>query len=153
MTGMHSAFRHHERVMKAFNLPSRAKQSFRDECDINTIMSKYEKTGLIDHNARYRGQYADVTGALELQDALQVVEDANDAFDSLTAKIRKRFDNDPGQFLAFATNPDNKEALGEMGLMAPVEPRTVPVAPDPLPVVPANANPAPAAPTAQPAPA
>ena len=140
-----------DRHTKTFELPSRAKQSFRDECDINTIMAKYEKTGLIDHNARYRGEYADVTGALELQEALQVVEDANDAFDSLTAKIRKRFDNNPENFLRFVTNPENKEAMHEMGLMAPKEPAPVPVKPDPLPVVPANVNPPPASATTQPA--
>ena len=150
---LHSAYHQHDRIMKMFDLPSRAKQSFKEECDINTIMAKYEKTGLIDHNARYRGEYADVTGAIELQEALQIVEDANDAFDSLTAKIRKRFDNSPEKFLTFVTNPENREAIREMGLMEPVTVAPVPKPPDPVVTPPANLNPAPAAPTAQPAPA
>ena len=34
-------------VTKTFSKPSRAKQSFKDECDINSIMAKWQKTGVM----------------------------------------------------------------------------------------------------------
>lgn len=126
---LRSVFIEHERVLKRFDLPTMAKQSFKEECDINTIMKKYEKTGLIDHNSRYRGRYEDVSGAVDLHEAMGIVQAAEEAFSSLTAKIRKRFDNEPGKFLEFAQNPENLEAMREMGLAAPTEPAESP--PDP----------------------
>jgi len=124
------------RIQKEFNKASLTKQSFRDECNVNTIMAKYEKTGLIDHNAKYQGRYEDVSSAPELHEALAIVQAANEAFDSLTAKVRRRFDNDPGEFLKFVQNPANLEEVRSLGLGAPSEP-TPPI----LPVVEPPANP------------
>lgn len=41
--------------------PSLTKQSFKDECDINQIVAKFEKTGLVNHLARGVPQFADVS--------------------------------------------------------------------------------------------
>lgn len=95
------------------------KQSFKDECDINNILKKYEKTGILEHRAKYEGQYADVTGTVDYQTALNTVRDAEAAFMSLPASIRTEFENDPHEFLEFAQNPENEEALIEMGLATP----------------------------------
>ncbi len=96
--------------------PTMAKQSFKEECDINTILKKYEKTGLIDHVSKYNGQYADVTEAVDYQTALNTVMAGEAAFMSLPASIRTSFGNDPHEFLEFAQDPENQEALVEMGL-------------------------------------
>lgn len=96
--------------------PSMAKQSFRDECDINNIMKKYEKTGLLDHVNQYQGQYADLTGIVDYHTALNQVIAAEEAFMTLPAGIRSRFDNDPGNFLAFVDDPNNEEEMIKMGL-------------------------------------
>lgn len=123
-------YREHERVRLHFAEPSMAKQSFAAECDINTIMKKYEKTGLIDHRARYPGGYADVFNVGEYQEGLNQIRAAQEAFASLPAKVRRRFDNDPGAFVAFVENPENLEVLREMGLALPKEPT------EPLPAEP-----------------
>lgn len=96
--------------------PSRTKQADKDSCDINIIMRKYQKTGLVSHVNRYQGNYADVSTAPQYQDAMNIVINAQEAFSSLTAKIRKRFNNDAYEFLAFVTNPANQEAIYDMGL-------------------------------------
>lgn len=139
-----SAYMPHARVAKTFSLPSRAKQSFKDECDINTIMAKYAQTGLVAHTTKHRGQYGDVTAALELQESIAVVENAMETFDSLPSAIRKRFSNDPTEFLQFVTNPVNQDAINEMGLGRPSEPA------ESVPAQPAVVSPAdpPAAPAA-----
>ncbi len=92
------------------------KQSFKDECDINNILKKYEKSGILEHANKYQGQYADVTGTVDYQTALNTVMAAKDMFMSLPASIRTMFDNDPHEFLEFAQDPENQEAMIEMGL-------------------------------------
>lgn len=99
---------------------SRVKQSHKAECDINTIMAKYKKTGLIDHMARSAGEYADVSGA-DFQSAQLVVAGAKSMFQGLPASIRARFENDPGEFLAFMDNPANVNEAVELGLLAKPE--------------------------------
>ena len=42
-------------------------------------------------------------------------------FEELPSQIRKKFNNDPAQFLDFVQNENNKDALYEMGLaLAPI---------------------------------
>lgn len=95
----------------------RTKQQFKDECDINNIMKKYERNLLLDHVNRFNGQYADVTGDVDYQTALNTIISAEEAFFSIPAKIRARFENDPQRFLEFVSDPSNREELGKMGLL------------------------------------
>lgn len=106
-------------------------QSFRDECDINHIMKRYEKTGILDHVNKHQGAYGDFTQVASYQDALQVVSEAERMFLTLPARIRAEFDNDPGTFLQFATNPDNGERMVELGLAERVN-KNPPAEPTPL---------------------
>ncbi len=100
----------------SFPASGRTKQSFKDETDINQILAKERKTGLITHVNRFQGQYADVTGAVDYQEALNAVADAREAFASVPAGIRAQFENDPGTFLKFVTDPTNAETMYDMGL-------------------------------------
>lgn len=95
---------------------SRAKQQFADECDINNLMRKYEKGIALTHLNRYQGEYADVTGAVDYHEASNIVLAAQEAFSSLPAAVRKRFDNDPGQFMDFVSKEENREELVKLGL-------------------------------------
>lgn len=111
----------------------RTKQSFKDECDINRIMSRYQVTGQLspDHLNRGNPQYIDATG-YEYQEAMQTVIRAQTLFDQLPSSVRDTFDNDPAEFLVFAENPDNAPELLKMGLGArPVPPVHHPSTPTP----------------------
>ena len=89
------------------------------ECDINNIMSRYERDGILPHVNQYQGQYGDFTGVVDYQTALHLVQDAEDCFMSLPANIRKRFDNDPGQFFDFVSKPANVDEMISLGLAKP----------------------------------
>jgi phage internal scaffolding protein len=91
-------------------------QSHKDECDINNIIRKYDKTGLITHVNNATAEYGDYTEINEYQESLNMVIKAQNAFDELPADIRKKFGNDPGAFFEFATNPDNVDGMIELGL-------------------------------------
>ena len=106
-----------ERVQLDFKERSRAKQSFKDECDINNIMTKYVKTGLVSHVNKYGGRYGDLAGEVDYQNALDTIQRAKEVFAALPASIRTRFENDPAQFLGFVEDPANREELLQMGLL------------------------------------
>ncbi len=129
----------------------RTKQSFSEESNINIIMAKYEKTGMLDHLATHQGRYGDFIGGPDYHQALSALRAADEAFETIPAGVRARFDNDPAKFLSFVQDPENLDEMIKMGLAkAPprytAEPGDTPAAPGP-PAGPAEADP-PAAPSA-----
>lgn len=92
-----------------------AKQSFADECNINKIMAKFQRTGAIDHVHKYGPSYGDVTSAT-LHEAMNIIADAESMFEELPASLRKKFGNDPEQFLDYVQDPNNLEEMRELGL-------------------------------------
>lgn len=106
----------HKRYPTKLEGPSKTQQHFKRECDINHLMAKYQKTGVIDHLNQYQGDYSDLTDVPDYQTALLKVQSAQTAFDSLPSSIRSKFQNDPAQFLDFVSNPDNIDEMIELGL-------------------------------------
>ena len=51
-------------VVTVLDPVSMTKQSFADECDINNIMKRYIKDGVVNHLNTYQGNYGDFTGAV-----------------------------------------------------------------------------------------
>jgi phage internal scaffolding protein len=97
--------------------PSMTHQSMAPECDINTIMRRYEKTGILEHRNNFEGQYADFTETpTDYHESMNAVIAADEMFGALPARIRQRFHNDPASFIDFVGNPDNREELVRLGL-------------------------------------
>lgn len=95
---------------------TRTHRYMKDECDINMIMKKFEKTGQLPEMIKNNPQYGDFTDAPDYQTALHTVMHAQEQFANLSAKVRNRFNNDPAEFLEFATNPENLKEMVKMGL-------------------------------------
>jgi phage internal scaffolding protein len=137
MTKFNTAYSERNRVSLDCGTVSKTQQSFKKECDINNIMQKYNKTGLVTHVNNYNGDYSDVSNVPTYHEALGIIEGAHTAFNTLPSEIRKMFDNDPGRFLDFVHNSDNVEAMREMGLMKPsdavvdLDPQPEPKQPEP----------------------
>lgn len=91
-------------------------QNLAAETDINRIMAKYQKTGLLSHVNTYAGEYGDFSDVPDYKTGLERVQAAEDMFMSLPSGIRDKFYNDPARFIDFATNADNIDAMREMGL-------------------------------------
>lgn len=122
-----------------------AKQQFKAECDVNQIMRKFEKNGIIEHRNRYQGDYADVTGMVDYHQAMLAVTAAEEMFMTLPAAVRTRFHNDPGAFLSFVDDPANADEMLRMGLRE--DPSPPPSRIPPAEQNDAQASPAPAADT------
>lgn len=119
----------HERVQLRFEQPSLTKQSMAAETDINVIMAKYQRTGLISH-WMHGGSYEDLTNATNYHDAMNMILDAQDAFMQLPARVRKHFGNDPAQLMAAIDDPSRADELRELGILAEV-PEPVTGTPEP----------------------
>jgi len=100
-----------------FPKPTMAKQSFQAECDINNIMKKYQNTGVIEHVQKTQGAYGDFSTHTDYHDSVNRVNAANEAFLQLPSKVRKAFDNNPGNMLAFLDDPANYDEAVRLGLV------------------------------------
>lgn len=115
--------------------PGRTKQSFKEQCDINCIVERYKQSGLVSHVNSKQGTYADVSSVPDYQTALNTVNVARDAFNSLPATVRARFNNDPGMLLDFLSKPENIDEGVRLGLLVKkVDPTPPAVPPAPGPV-------------------
>ncbi len=94
---------------------TRTEQSHKQECDINYILAKHLKTGVINHQNAYGGQYGD-TSAIDYHSAMNTIVNADQMFNDLPSGTRSRFQNDPAQFLDFVGDENNLEEMYTMGL-------------------------------------
>jgi phage internal scaffolding protein len=96
--------------------PSRTKQSFKEECDINTILKRFNITGQLPVGP-LQPQYGDFSGVFDYQTALNAVIAAQDSFNALPATLRNRFANDPAAFVDFCSDESNREEMIRLGLV------------------------------------
>lgn len=94
----------------------RTKQEFKEECDVNHILRNYATRGAEAHFAKYGARYGDYVGPQEYHIAIEVAREAQEMFMDLPAKVRKKFSNDPAEFLAFVQDEKNAEEMLELGL-------------------------------------
>lgn len=105
--------------------PSLTQQHFAEECDINNIVEKYMITGILGDplgEGSCLPQYVDCTTVEDFHAAQTIIAHASQAFDLLPASLRKRFNNDPAQLLAFLEDESNREEAVKLGLVDHKEP-------------------------------
>lgn len=123
----------HIKVAQKFSGKSRTEQHHKKECDINQIVKKYDKTGLLNHVNSMDGIPDDMLtiSGLDYKQAMDLMLSADKSFAALPSDIRNRFQNDPGKLIQFVQDESNyDEALG-MGLVKqrPPEPTSEPPKP------------------------
>ncbi len=96
--------------------PTLAQQHYKDECDINTILEKFNVTGMLPQSP-LSPRYGDFTGISDYHTALNRVFAAQDEFDALPAQIRARFQNDPAQLIEFLQDEANRPEAESLGLV------------------------------------
>lgn len=107
-----------EQHLKNFSKEGRTVQAHKDECDINKIMSRWKKTGMIDHVNSKQASFEDLTVLPErYQDAMNYVLEAQNMFMELPANVRREFDNDPGKLLEALEDPQQVETLQGLGIL------------------------------------
>ena len=104
--------------------PTLTQQHFKEECDINQILEKFNVTGAVPTNVR-QPINQDFIEAIDYQTALNALMEAEASFMEMPAKVRAEFDNDPGKFVQFFEREENRERAVALGLIkgAPEAPK------------------------------
>lgn len=141
------------RVPKDPSGTSRTKQSFKDDCDINAIVRRWQATGVLEHVLNIEPRYGDFSNATDYLDAKQRVINAERNFEALPSSLREASGNDPAKFIEWIHDPENRqeleaEGLGELAkhLHGATEP--IPETPSDAPQSPTGDDPAKTEPTA-----
>ena len=95
--------------------PSLTKQSPKDDCDINNIIAKALRAGGLPEAPE--GLYGDFSSVPDYMTAMDTMNRAREQFELLPAKLRKRLNNDPAEFLAFVEDKENLDELTKYGLV------------------------------------
>lgn len=103
--------------------PSRTKDSFRQSTDVNWIMDRFEKTGLVTHLNRAQARFGDFSEVEDYFGAVRQIQDVQELFASLPAKVRDACNNDPAEYLDLVLNPENRAEAISLGLIEPAATR------------------------------
>lgn len=101
--------------------PSKTLQQFKDEADINVLISRYMRTGFYyspmqTPTQKRMPQFGDYSELGDFQQQQQRLLDVYDDFARLPAKVRERFGNNPALFVEFAGNPANVDECVKLGI-------------------------------------
>ncbi len=110
------------------------KQSFKKETDINQIMARFIKTGIIteDALAKRQASFADVSNIGDYQECQNQIHAAQAAFMTLAPQVRARFQNNPAELLDFVSHKENREEAIQLGIIP--TPKETPPETTPKPV-------------------
>lgn len=98
------------------NEPSRTKQAPANDANINTIVSRFLKTGVLPN--RYPAwQSGDLVALPDLQGMLDAQLQARAAYDKLPAQIREETQGDPARLSAWLLDPRNIETAIKLGVL------------------------------------
>lgn len=97
--------------------PGKTDQSFKESCDINTIIRQNKRGEEITHVAREMREMGDFNPSMDMKTALDQVNAATESFMELPSYIRKEMGNSPVKFLEFIENPENRERAITLGLI------------------------------------
>lgn len=91
-------------------------QSHKDIVNINKIIRKYDKNGVISHIQNIEAQFGNLNGD-DFKVMTDKIIDARKKFDKLPSQLRNRFRNNPAELLQFMDDPDNRKEAIDLGLI------------------------------------
>lgn len=120
----------------------RTHQSFRADCDINVIVSRFLQGQDITHVVKATPRYGDYSNVASYQEAMNMLKTAEKAFMGLPAEVRSSFENDPQQLLDLVDAADSGDELAQtMGHELGLWDQKPPEKPEVTPPIPEVTNP------------
>lgn len=96
----------------------RTQQNFKDDCDINRMVTTFAKTGIIP-GADIPAMEFKFDEVFDYQSAMNALIEADKAFMSLPSSTREFFHNDPQAMITFLSDSKNRDRAIELGLVNP----------------------------------
>lgn len=94
---------------------SMTQQHFKDECDINNIVARFDKTGIVTHLNSSKENYG-FSDPTTFQEAMNIALEGQAAFDDLPSNVRSHFDHDPAKFMQAVHSEGHEELFADLGL-------------------------------------
>jgi len=94
----------------------RAKQSFAEDADINVLVRRFGVTGVVERFPAAPPTHVMFDDVFDFQSSMNAVVEAQRLFMKLDARLRRRFDNNPHEFVEFCSDPANSDELVKLGL-------------------------------------
>lgn len=108
---------HNEKGLDCSKDPKIVEASHAEDCDINVLLARYEKTGQFPETpANIDQAFGDFSNIPDLQGVMEAAQQAEEAFMELPAKVRAKFDHDPAKLWDYLHNPENMEESYKLGL-------------------------------------
>lgn len=105
------------RVVEPTGEKSETQQHFKDAQDINLMLRPYLPGEVPQSNPSGRQpRFISLTGD-SFHEMLIKVQEAQDEFNQLPARLRRRFHNNPEMLIRFCENPDNLPELVKAGIV------------------------------------
>lgn len=95
--------------------PSKTNQDFSQEVEINNIMDRFTKHGIVPTAKSQPGVYNDFTQYSDLMDALNKIKSAEETFYALNKKLQNRFGN-PEELAKYLLDEKNYEEAVKLGI-------------------------------------
>lgn len=96
----------------------RTKQEFREECDMNVIIRRFNQSGQLPVNMQnLRPVFADVSEIGDFASAVQQVTAAREAFNALDPDVRARFSNNPVNLVQWLQDDKNYDEAVRLGFI------------------------------------
>lgn len=95
---------------------SRAKQEFAADCDINTIVSRFLRAGVVPMPTS-QPVFADVSDGRTYHALQNQIAYVKQVFADLPADVRADFHNDPAEMLDWVSDPKNADEARKLGLL------------------------------------
>ena len=105
-------------------LPSKTEQCHREDCDINTIINRYKKTGVLgDSASQVRDMvFGDFSSMPDRLTSEIAVAEAKENFMKLPLNVRSHFDHDMGKLLKALNDPAQIPTLENLGIVKKAAP-------------------------------
>lgn len=91
-------------------------QNTAEETDINYIVATFTRTGILPQ-ASVAPTYGDFSGVSDYREALELIQQADNAFNSLPAATRAHFGNNPAEYLNFIENSTDVDLAAKLGII------------------------------------
>jgi len=112
-------------------LPSKTVQDEKDACDINKIVERFDRTGLVTHLAKGVPRMLDVSELGDFKSTADKVIAVEKWFEGLPAKVRQAFQNDARVMLERVNDPASRELFEALDLKVLTDKGEAPAAPPP----------------------
>lgn len=96
---------------------SKVQQHFKDEVDINKMIKKYKKTGLMRGISPDKMRFGDFSNVPDYMTLRNKVINIEQLFMKYPSEVRARFDNDASKFVEFMQNSDNFAEAVKLGIV------------------------------------